>query len=74
MMQNLLVENGAMVEITNTKLPKGSFLKFQPHTVRFTQLHNPKAVLERALRNFSCMTKGRMTMLEHQSMYVCTSC
>lgn len=44
MMQNLLIESGGLLEVTNVSLKKGSFVKFQPHSVKFTQLHNPRVV------------------------------
>lgn len=37
MMQNLLVEEGAVVTISSATLPKGTYVKLQPHTsVRFS--------------------------------------
>jgi len=65
MMQNLLLESGGIVEIRNVSLPKGTFVQFQPHTTAFTQLHNPRVVLERALRSFSCLTKGDTIAIQH---------
>jgi len=58
MMENLLVEDGGLIEIENVSLPKGIYVKLQPHTIKFTQLSNPRAVLEKTLRGFSCLTKG----------------
>lgn len=58
MMQNLLIEEGAVIEVTNVSLPKASFVKLQPQHVDFLEISNPRAVLEHALRNFSCVTKG----------------
>jgi ubiquitin fusion degradation protein 1 len=65
MMQNLLIESGEIIEITNVTLPKGNFVKLQPHTTKFTQLYNPRVVLETALRNFSCLTKGDTIAIQH---------
>lgn len=65
MMQNLLLESGGLVEVANVSLRKGSYVKFQPHSIKFTQLHNPRVVLERALRNFSCLTKGETIAIQH---------
>jgi ubiquitin fusion degradation protein 1 len=58
MMQNLLIENGGIINISNITLPKGSYVQLQPHSTTFTELSNPRSVLEKALRKFSCMTKG----------------
>ena len=39
MMQNLLIEEGSLVSITSATLPKGTYVKLQPHTkVRRTPL------------------------------------
>jgi len=63
MMQNLLVEEGALLTIRNASLPRGSFVKFQPHTKNFLDITNPRAVLERSLRNFTCLTQGDVIVL-----------
>ncbi len=57
-MQNLLLEEGSIVSIRSATLPKGTFVKLQAHTSDFLDISNPKAVLERTLRNFACLTKG----------------
>lgn len=57
-MQNLLIEEGSVITITNVSLPKANFVKLRPQHVDFLQITNPRAVLEHALRNFSCVTKG----------------
>jgi len=57
-MQNLLIEEGAVITITNISLPKATFVKLRPQHVDFLEITNPRAVLEHALRNFSCVTKG----------------
>jgi ubiquitin fusion degradation protein 1 len=66
-MQNLLLENSGLVDVQNVTLRKGSYVKLQPHSVRFTQLHNPRIVLEKALRNFSCLTQGDTIAIQHGS-------
>jgi len=58
MMQNLLIEEGSVITVTNVSLPKATFVKLQPQHVDFLEITNPRAVLEHALRNFSCVTKG----------------
>jgi len=47
-----------LVSLRNVSLRKGTFVKLQPHTSDFTELSNPRALLEVALRNFSCLTKS----------------
>jgi len=58
MMQNLLLQVGDMVRFTNVSLPKGKFVKLQPVTSDFLDITNPKAVLERTLRSYTCLTTG----------------
>lgn len=58
MMRNLLLEEGAMIQVESTSLPVATFSKFQPQSVDFLDITNPKAVLENALRNFACLTTG----------------
>jgi hypothetical protein len=63
MMQNLLIEEGSLLSITNVSLPKATYVKLQPQHVDFLEISNPRAVLEHALRNFSCVTKGDVIQL-----------
>ena len=67
MMQNLLIEEGAVITVTNVSLPKASFVKLQPQHVDFLEISNPRAVLEHALRNFSCVTKGDVIQIPYNS-------
>ena len=57
MMDNLLLEVGNLVNFQNVSLPKGTFIKIQPHTSDFLDISNPKAVLETSLRGFTCLTE-----------------
>jgi len=67
MMQNLLIEEGTVISVTNVSLPKASFVKLQPQHVDFLEISNPRAVLEHALRNFSCVTKGDVICVPYNS-------
>lgn len=58
MMQNLMLEEGGLLTVQNVSLPKATFVKFQPQHTDFLQISNPRAVLERQLRTFSCVTVG----------------
>jgi len=57
-MQCLDLSPGDMIEILSTDLPPGHFIKLQPQSVDFLEISDPKAVLEKAFRNFSCLTAG----------------
>jgi ubiquitin fusion degradation protein 1 len=67
MMQNLLIEEGSLLTVTNVSLPKANFVKFQAQHVDFLEISNPRAVLEHALRNFSCITKGDVICVPYNS-------
>ncbi|TVU32852.1 hypothetical protein EJB05_24611, partial [Eragrostis curvula] len=67
MMQNLLLGEGDMVFIKNANLPKGTYVKLQPHTTDFLDISNPKAILEKTLRNYSCLTTGDSIMVAYNN-------
>jgi ubiquitin fusion degradation protein 1 len=58
LMQTLLLEPGDLLQTKSTDLPPGSFIKLQPQNTNFLDISDPKAVLETAFRNFSCLTVG----------------
>ncbi|KNG83557.1 ubiquitin fusion degradation protein Ufd1, partial [Aspergillus nomiae NRRL 13137] len=58
LMQTLLLEPGDLVQVKSTDLPPGQFIKLQAQSTSFLDISDPKAVLENAFRNFSCLTKG----------------
>lgn len=58
MMQNLLLEEGSLLTVRNVSLPKANMIKLQPQSTDFLEISNPRAVLEHALRNFSCVSVG----------------
>ncbi|CAN0485718.1 unnamed protein product, partial [Discosporangium mesarthrocarpum] len=37
---------------------QATYVKFQPQSVDFLEISNPRAVLETTLRHFSCLTEG----------------
>lgn len=45
MMQNMLLQEGDTVRVKNVTLPKGKYVKLQPHTKDFLDISNPKAML-----------------------------
>lgn len=57
-MQTLEVEPGDLLQVKSTDLPLGTFIKLQPQDPSFLDISDPKAVLENAFRNFSCLTTG----------------
>ncbi|PGH33821.1 ubiquitin fusion degradation protein 1 [[Emmonsia] crescens] len=57
-MQTLLLEPGDLLQIKSTDLPPGQYIKLQAQSTSFLDISDPKAVLENAFRNFSCLSKG----------------
>merc|ERR1719188_1833897 len=64
-MSNMLLTEGDLVRITNTSLPMGSFVKLQPASSDFLDIHNPRAVLENSLRNFATLTVGDNVVINY---------
>lgn len=69
MMQNMLLQEGDIVRVKTATLPKGTYVKFQLHTKDFLEISDPKAVLEKTLRNFSCLTTGDSFMMSYNNKY-----
>lgn len=67
MMENMLLQEGDTVRVKNVTLPKGTYVKLQPHTKDFLDISNPKAILETTLRNFSCLTTGDSIMVAYNN-------
>ncbi|KAJ4965522.1 hypothetical protein NE237_017371 [Protea cynaroides] len=67
MMENMLLQEGDTVRVKNTTLPKGTYVKLQPHTKDFLDISNPKAILETTLRNYSCLTTGDSIMVPYNN-------
>ncbi|TYK02604.1 ubiquitin fusion degradation protein 1-like protein isoform X1 [Cucumis melo var. makuwa] len=67
MMENMLLQEGDVVRVKNVTLPKGTYVKLQPHTKDFLDISNPKAILETTLRNFSCLTTGDSIMVAYNN-------
>lgn len=58
LMVGLSLEPGDLLQIKSTDLPPGKFIKLQPQSPSFLDISDPRAVLENAFRNFSCLTKN----------------
>ncbi|POS73729.1 hypothetical protein DHEL01_v207882 [Diaporthe helianthi] len=65
MMQTLLLDVGDMIQIKTTSLELARLVKLQPQSVNFLDISDPKAVLERAFRNFAAVTKGDVFNFEY---------
>lgn len=65
MMKNLLLTEGDIITVEYTTLQVAKFAKFQPQSVDFLEISNPKAVLENTLRNFACLTKGDVISINY---------
>ena len=57
-MKTLDLEVGDLLQIKSTDLPPGRLIRLQAQDTSFLNISDPRAVLENAFRNFSCLTKG----------------
>ncbi|XP_076904780.1 uncharacterized protein LOC143560348 [Bidens hawaiensis] len=65
MMNNMHLHEGELVNVKNTSLPKGKYIKLQPHATKFTTLLDQKSLLEKAFRDFVCLTTGDTIVVHH---------
>jgi ubiquitin fusion degradation protein 1 len=65
MMQTLLLDVGDMIQIKSTSLELARLVKLQPQSPAFLEISDPKAVLEKAFRNFAALTKGDVFNFEY---------
>ncbi|CAG5126037.1 unnamed protein product, partial [Candidula unifasciata] len=65
MMRNLCLEQGDLLQVDNVSLAVATYAKFQPQSVDFLDITNPKAVLENALRSFACLTQGDVVAIKY---------
>lgn len=56
---------GDMIQIRTTSLELAKMVKLQPQSVNFLEISDPKAVLEKAFRNFATLTKGDVFNFEY---------
>jgi len=57
-------QGDSVVELTTVSLAKGQFVQFQAHETKFAMLSNPRVVLEKNLRGYSCLTVGDTIQVE----------
>ncbi|KAH8178044.1 ubiquitin fusion degradation protein UFD1 domain-containing protein [Sarocladium implicatum] len=65
MMVTLNMDVGDMIQIRTTSLELAKMVKLQPQSVNFLEISDPKAVLEKAFRNFATLTKGDVFNFEY---------
>uniref|UniRef100_A0A8D2ZZS6 Ubiquitin recognition factor in ER-associated degradation protein 1 n=1 Tax=Scophthalmus maximus TaxID=52904 RepID=A0A8D2ZZS6_SCOMX len=64
MMQNLLLEEGGLVQVESVNLMVATYSKFQPQSPDFPILQTQRQ-LENALRNFACLTTGDVIAINY---------
>jgi len=67
MMQNLMLDEGELIQVESRTLPIATAAKFQPQSVDFLELTNPKAVLEIRLRHFGCLSEGDIIAVNYNN-------
>ena len=65
---NLMLEEGGILQVSNVSLKKAQFVKFRPQSVDFiNEISNPRVVLEKALRSFTCVTVGDQICINYNN-------
>lgn len=67
-MITLGMDVGDMIQIRTTSLELAKMVKLQPQSTKFLDISDPKAVLERAFRNFATLTKGDIFNFEYNDV------
>ncbi|WJX19994.1 hypothetical protein P8452_09601 [Trifolium repens] len=57
MMENMLLQEGDIVRVKNVTLPKGTYVKLQPHTKDFLDISNPKAMMYALNKLLHCLLR-----------------
>ncbi|OAD07223.1 hypothetical protein MUCCIDRAFT_186557 [Mucor lusitanicus CBS 277.49] len=65
MMETLDKEPGSLIEVKNVTLPLGTLVKLQAQSTDFLDITDHRAVLEKALRNFSTLTVGDIVQISY---------
>ncbi|KAL5612139.1 hypothetical protein BROUX41_000317 [Berkeleyomyces rouxiae] len=65
MMTTLGLDVGDMVQIKTTSLSLARLVKLEPQSVNFLDISDPRAVLEKAFRNFATLTQGDVFNFEY---------
>lgn len=65
MMTNLLLTEGDLIQVENVSLKVATFARFQPQSVDFLDITNPKAVLENMLRSFACLSTDDVISIKY---------
>eukprot|EP01125_Pyxidicula_operculata_P006527 TRINITY_DN2254_c0_g1_i2.p1 TRINITY_DN2254_c0_g1~~TRINITY_DN2254_c0_g1_i2.p1 ORF type:complete len:249 (-),score=52.75 TRINITY_DN2254_c0_g1_i2:19-765(-) len=65
MMNDINVTTGSRVDIHTCSLPRATYVKFQPQSVDFLEITDPKAALEYHLRSFACLTCNSHLLMKY---------
>jgi len=66
-MQSLQLDVGDMIQVKTTSLELAKLVKLQPQSTNFLEITDPRAVLEKAFRNFAALTKGDVFNFEYNN-------
>lgn len=66
-LSNLECKEGASLEIRRVSLPRGVYVKLQPHTADFLEVNDTKAMLEWVLPKFVVMSVGDTIVIPYRN-------
>ncbi|KAL7112235.1 hypothetical protein ACP275_05G139500 [Erythranthe tilingii] len=65
-MQNLNIQEGESIVVSNApNVLRGHYMKLRPHKTAFAELADPRAVLEKVLREFTCLGRGSTIVIKY---------
>ena len=73
MMNQLCIQDNDIITVQNVSLPLATYSKFQPQTVDFLDIHNPKAVYPTVYHNLFYVQVGGYLHCTYFNSYYCRS-
>ncbi|GAA5979124.1 hypothetical protein JCM11641_008434 [Rhodosporidiobolus odoratus] len=67
-MDQLRLNEGDPIRLVGGRYPKGKHVKIQAQSVDFLEVSDPKALLETAFRNYSCVSAGDIIEVGYHSL------
>ncbi|GAA6029224.1 hypothetical protein JCM8097_003576 [Rhodosporidiobolus ruineniae] len=68
MMDQLRLNEGDPIRLVGGRYPKGKLVKIQAQSADFLEVSDHKAVLEAAMRNYSCLSAGDIIEIPYHSL------
>ncbi|KAJ3383379.1 ubiquitin fusion degradation protein [Lobulomyces angularis] len=67
LMVQLMLNEGDLIKVKYSALPLGTYVKIQAQSVDFLEIHDHRAVLEKAFRNYGTLTEGDIITINYNN-------